>query len=221
MPVDLQVAFPQVVIPLNRIRFMPRTPGVPVTLDIVGEDFRAVDEVLINDIPSPDVIIVSQTRLIAQLPDTLQKTLSVTNVRVTSKQLTLSKRSLIRFRIGSTPGRSSGIMRLMQLFLKLLFTTPGSDIFAKRSGGGALQNIGETYGADEGKSLISRFVVSVDTTAKQIVALQSRKPKLARDEKLLSARVSSAGFNKSLGAILATIELTSQAGRSATANLEL
>ena len=40
-------------------------------------------------------------------------------------------------------------------------------------------------------------------------------------ERLLSARVISATFNREQGAIVASVELTSQAGRAALANLEL
>lgn len=222
MAVDLQVVFPQESIRLNQIRLSPRSPlGIPRSLDIVGQDFRSVDEVLINDIPSPDIIVLSKTRLLAQLPDSLQKVPNVVSVSVLSRNLTITNRSLIRFRISDTPGRVTGILRLVQLFLKVLFTTPGSDIFNKRTGGGALVNIGETFGADEGGDIISDFVISVDTTARQILAQQGRNPRIPRDERLLSARVKAAGFNRQLGALIATVELTSQAGRAALANLEL
>jgi hypothetical protein len=222
MAVDFQVVFPQESIRLNQIRLSPRSPlGVPRSLDVHGVDFRAVDEVLINDIPSPDVIILNRNRLLAQLPTTLQKVPNIVSVSVLSRRLTITSRSLIRFRISDTPGRVQGILRLIQLFLKTLLSTPGTDIFAKRSGGGALVNIGETFGIDEGGDIISDFVISVDTTARQIVSRQGRDPRIPRDERLLSARVTAAGFNRELGAIIATVELTSQAGRAAFANLEL
>lgn len=222
MSVDFQVVFPQEAIRLNQIRLSPRSPlGIPRSLDVHGEDFRSVDEVLINDIPSPDVIILGKTRLIAQLPATLQLVPSVVSVSVLSRNLTVTNRSVIRFRISDTPGRVRGILRLIQLFLKVLFATPGSDIFNRKSGGGALANIGETFGIDEGGDVISDFIISVDTTARQIISTQGRQPRLPRDERLLSARVPQAGFNRELGAIIATVELTSQAGRAALANLEL
>ena len=222
MAVDFQVVFPQESIRLNTIRLSPRSPlGIPRSLDVHGTDFRSVDQVLINDIPSPDLIILSKHRLIAQLPNTLQKVPNIISVSVLSRQLTVTSRSLIRFRISDSPGRVQGILRLIQLFLKILLTTPGSDIFNRRTGGGALANIGETFGADEGGGIISDFIISVDTTARQIVSSQGRDPRLPRDERLLSARVTSAGFNRELGAIIATVELTSQAGRAALANLEL
>lgn len=222
MAIDFQVVFPTEVIKLNGIRLTPPSPlGLPTQLDIIGEDFSSVDEVFINDMESPDVIVVSKNRLLAQLPDVLQKSRAVNSVMVLSRKLTLSPRSLIRFRIGDTPSRVSGILRLVQVFLKVLFTTPGTDIFSKRVGGGALTLLGETFGADEGRKVVSNFVVAVDTAQRQIIALQGRDPTLPPDERLLSARVTRSGFNREQGAIIASVELTSQAGRAALANLEL
>ena len=222
MAVDLQIVFPQEVIRLNQIRYTPAGPlGLPKALDIIGEDFRSVDEVLINEIESPDVLILSNRRLIAQLPDVLQRAPNIISVTVTSRNLTVTPRSLIKFRVSDQPGRVSGILRLIQLFLKLLFTTPGSDIWNKRSGGAGLRRIGQTFGSDAGGSIISDFVISVNNTARQIVSTQGRDPMLPRDERLLSAKVISASFNREMGAVLTAIELTSQAGRAATANLEL
>jgi len=220
--IDLQVVFPQEVVQLNRIRFTPSGPlGLPKSLDIIGEDFSSVDEVLINEIESPDVLILSGRRLIAQLPDSLQRSPSITGVTVTSRRLTVNARSIIRFRVADQPGKVQGILRLIQVFLKLLFTTPGTDIWNKRSGGGGLRRIGQTFGSDDGGDIISDFIISVSTTARQLVSTQSKDPLLPRDERLLSAKVTHATFNRELGAILTSIELVSQAGRAATANLEM
>jgi hypothetical protein len=53
------------------------------------------------------------------------------------------------------------------------------------------------------------------------VAVQSRDSSIARDERLLNSKVIRAGFNKDEAALVVSIELTSQAGRSALATLEL
>ncbi len=222
MAVDLQIVFPQEVVRLNQIRFTPGGPlGLPKALDIIGDDFRSVDEVLINEIASPDVLVLSKNRLIAQLPDSLQKSPNIVGVTVTSRNLTVTSRSIIKFRVSDQPGRVSGILRLLQVFLKTLFTTPGSDIWSRKTGGGGLKRIGQTFGADEGGSIISDFVISVANTSRQIVSIQGRDSSLPRDERLLSAKVRTATFNRELGAVLTSVELTSQAGRAATANLEL
>ena len=217
MAVDLQIVFPQQAILLNQVRILP---GPPRVLDVVGADFRSVDEVLVNRVASPDVVVVSKTRLVAQVPDSLldQRILSVT---VLSRRLSLSSKSVLRFRLSRTPGKVTGVLRLVQKFLKLLLTTPGTDIFNRQAGGGALRSIGRSFGIEEGNAIINSIVIAIDTTTRQIVALQSRNPSLPREERLLSAKILRAGFNKEEGALDVAVEITNQAGAAATANLEL
>lgn len=218
MAVDLQICFPQEAVKLNSVRF---ADGVAVrSLDIAGDDFSAVDEVLINDIVSPSIIVLSQTRLIAQIP-TEVLIQPISSVRVTSRRLFMTERSYIKFQIGRTPSKVSGILRLCQLFLKILFTTPGTDIFSPQTGAGVLQNVGRTFGRDEGGAIVSDFIISVAATQKQIIASQGRDPSIPRDERLLAAKVTKAGYSKSDTALVISVELTSQAGRSATANVML
>jgi hypothetical protein len=215
LSVDFQVVFPQQVVPLNSVRIL--TGVTPRSIDVIGTDFRAVDQVLINDLASPDVVILSKNRLLAQVPDAmLQSTL--TSVTVVSNSLTLSAKSVIKFQLGKTTSKVSGILRLVQV-LKILLTTTDTDIFAPRIGGNALRDIGLTFGKDQGGSIVSDVIVAVNTTARQITTIQARDPSIARDERLLAAKVTAANFNRSEAALIVTVEITSQAGRSATANI--
>lgn len=196
-------------------------PGLPVrTLSITGEDFRAVDEVLINQIPSPDFMVVKKTQLLAQVPDSLINQ-AISSISVLSTKLVTTKKSFIDLKISNLPGKTQGIMRLMQVFLKLLFTTPGSDIFSPQLGGGGLSSLGSNFGVDQGGDIVSGFIVAVDQTARQLIQIQSGQPQLPADERLLSAKVTSAGYVKDQTALLATIDLQSLAGRAAVARLEL
>ncbi len=217
MAIDLQTVEPQEVVHLNQVRVIP---GPPRSVAIVGDDFRSVDEVLINLVASPNVVILAKNRLIAQVPESAQQD-RIHSVSVLSKKLTLSDKSQIRIRIGRTPGRVTGILRLMQLFLKVLFTTPGRDIFSPSLGGGALKNIGATFGASEGHGIVNDFVIAVDTTSRQIIAIQGRDSSIPRDERLLGAKVLSATFNRALGGIDVSVQITSQAGRDAVADVGL
>ncbi len=212
---DLQVIFPSEVIELNSVS---ERPGLPRTLDLIGKDFRTVDEVFINEMASPSVVVLSKNRLLAQVPDGVGKS-SIQSINVTSRQLTISERSLISFKIGRTPCKVRGILKLMQLYLKILFTTPGTDILAQRVGADALKNIGRSFGKEEGGSIVSDFVLANDVAVRQIVAIQSRDPSLSRDEKLLSARVRAAKFSYRETALVVSVELNSQDGRSAVANV--
>lgn len=216
MAVDFQVVFPQQIIALTAVQIML---GVtPLTLDVQGDDFRAVDEVRVNDILAPDVVILSRRRMLIRVPE-LVVNQQITSVTVTSHSLTLSPKSLLKFRTGRTTSKVSGILRLVQVFLKILFTTPGTDIFAPRIGAAALKNIGLTFGAGEGNTIVSDFVIAVGTASRQIVAIQSRDPSIPIDERLLSARVTAAKYNRQEAALVVSVELTSQTGRSALANV--
>lgn len=217
MAVDLQVVFPQEAIILNNVRVLP---GPPAVIDVLGADFRSVEEVLINRIKSPDVVVLSKTRLVAQIPDPVLDH-RVMSVSVLSRRLTLSTRSLLRFRIGNSPGKVTGIQRLIQKFLRVLLQTPGSDIFNPQLGGGALRNVGATFGVEEGEDIINNMIVAVDTTVRQLRAIQSRNPSIPLDERLSSARILRSGFNREDGAVDVVVEVNSMAGRSAVANLEV
>jgi hypothetical protein len=216
LSVDFQVVFPQQAIQLNSVRILPGAN--PPMLDIIGLDFRSVSEVNINDIESPLVVVLSKTRLLAQVPLNLSLSL-LSSVAVISRDLTISPKSLIAFQIGPQASKVSGILRLVQVFLKVLLTTAGSDIFAPRIGASALKNIGQTFGSDQGNVVVSDMIVAVSTAQRQILAIQSRDPTIPRDERLLSAVVSNASYNTAEGALVVGVELTSQAGKSATANI--
>lgn len=216
MSIDFQVCFPQEVINLSNVRV---APNVAVrTLDILGDDFSSVSQVLINQVASPSVVILSRTRLLAQVPTALLLQ-QISSVQVIANRLMLTSRSYITFQVGPQPSKVRGILRLVQLFLKIMFTTPGSDIFAPNTGAAALKNLGKTFGESQTGSIVSDFVVSVTTAQKQIIAVQSRDASIPRDERLLSAVVTKASFNQQSSALIVSVELTSQAGRSAVANV--
>lgn len=216
MAVDFQVVFPQELIQLNSVSELV---GIaPRTVNVIGQDFRYVDQVEINGFVSPQVVVLSKTRLLAQVPTQVGFNV-VTSVSVVSNQLAITAKSVIAFQIGTVPSKVTGIIRLVQIFLKLLFTTPGQDIFAPKLGGGVLRSLGATFGSGQSTNIVSNFVVSVAAVQKQILALQARDPSLPADEKLLTAKVQSAGYNKNETALVVSVELTSQTGRSALANL--
>lgn len=218
MAVDFQVCFPQETVKVSLVRTVP---GLPVrTLDIYGDDFRSADEVLMNEVPSPSFVIIAKNRILAEVPQALKDS-TVSSISVLSRRLTITPRSYIRFRIGRTPSKVRGILRLMQVFMRLLFQTPGTDIFSPKLGGGALVHIGQSVSIEQGTDLVGDFIISVDNTVRQIIQIQGRDQSIPPDERLLSAKVLSAGFNKNETAIIASIEVLSQAGRSSVARLEV
>lgn len=219
MGIDLQTVVPQDAVALSNVRYT-RVAGIGA-LEVIGEDFRSVEEVLINDTPSPDVMVLSKTSLIAQLPEGLQRQPNVRNVVVLSRTFTLTPRSLLRFRIGETPGRTQGINRLVQLFVKLLLSTPGTDIFNRQLGGGALRNVSRTFGTAEANAIKADFTIAIDRTARQILSIQSRNGSLPADERLLTANLVGATFSRASSTLFVNVEIIPQDGRPARLNLEV
>lgn len=213
---DLQVVIPQVLIPLTGVSEVPDAPRR--TLDIRGTDFRSVDEVLINDVVCSFFSILGPQQLLAEVPELVGEQ-EITDIAVRSNRLTLDSKSSMRFRLGSVVTPVSGILRLVQLFLKILLTSPGRDIFTPNLGGNALKNLGESFGASQNQKVVSEFVVAVDQTTRQIVSLQARDPSIPRDERLLSATVISSFFSAEESALIVSIEVTNQTGRKGVANV--
>lgn len=218
MAIDLQVVIPQESIAVSQVVNVPGL--VPRTLHITGADFRSVEEVLMNEVTSPSFIILSKTELIAQVPEPLVS-VTISSVSVLSRRLTMSASSFLRFRLGTTAGKVRGILRLQQLFLRMLITTPGSDIFAPSLGGGALARLGQSVSVVDGSDIVSDFIIAVDNTQKQLIQIQGRNQSVPPDERLLSADVISSGFNKNETALLASVAINSQAGERAVARLQL
>lgn len=216
MAVDFQVVHPQQSIDLTGVTELV---GYSTrALDIRGVDFSAVDDVEINDQLSPNWTVLGRKRLIAQVP-VPEQTRGIYSVAVISNRLTFTRESLLRFRIGESPGKVSGMMRLIQLFVKVLLTTPGSDIWNPRLGGGLLQKVGGYNGKDEGKGLVGDVAVAVDTASRQILSLQAQEGNIPPSERLLSAGVTQASYDRHDLSLHVTIDLLNQTLRRGFANI--
>lgn len=217
MSVDFQVVFPSSIVPLSQVNYLS---GIqPRTLEVIGADFRSIDEVQVNNQASPSVVVLSQNRMIVQVPDAVLD--RVTSVTVISNRLTLADKSLLRFRLGDQTTKITGILRLVQLYVKILFTTQGTDIWSPRSGGNGLRNLGRSFSSAAGQSVIADFIVAVDQTNKQIIASQSKDSRIPSDERLLKATLMSVEYNRNEGALVPSIELLNQTGQPAIASLTL
>lgn len=217
MSTDFQCVFPSSIVPLSSIRLLP---GVtPMSVDVVGQDFRNVDEVSINGIAAKSVLILSPNRLIAQVPDGILD--KVTSVTVTSTLLTFTNKSLLRFRLGRSTSKVNGMLRLVQLFVKLLFTTQGTDIWAQRLGGNGLRDVGRSFGRDGGSGIVADFHIAVQETQKQIIAIQTRDPSIPREERLLKAKIATVRYVRQEAALIAAVELTNQTGKPVLASMML
>ena len=70
---------------------------------------------------------------------------------------------------------AQGMKRLSNLFIKILFTTPGSSLTMPELGGGIKQLLARKFSQSEQQRLISELVSIVEKTKEQIIAQQANQ----------------------------------------------
>lgn len=190
----------------------------PRSLKLTGPDFTTAIEVDINEQTAPSFVVADPRTIIVQVPDGLVDQV-IRSILVVSSSYSFNKQSVITFRIGPEPKKISGIKVLMQMFMKIFFTTPNYDSFSKSIGGAALDVVGGSTSTPTGSDIVTSITRAVSIAADQIRALQSRRSSVPDDERLLAANLLSCQFNPAITGVDARVELISQAGISAVANL--
>lgn len=192
--------------------------SVPV-LDLRGENFVDVARVKINGAPSPEFIVLSKTRLLAQVP-AAQVGGPVREVVVLTTRAELTASAAISLDIGVGAKLAEGKVRLVQRFLKVLLQTPGSDIFRPSVGGGLQRLLGATTptGGAALKATASRAVTS---TQVQLVADQAGRPELEDAERLGAATLLGIDFDPATTMFSLRVRLKSLDGETADAGISL
>lgn len=214
MPIDLQVIYPQESLALTTIEEIYGC--VPRLLLLRGPDFSSVNEVIINDVVSPLWWAQDMNTLLVRLPESETKK-DIGSINVLSSRVTYNSSSLLRFRIGTTPRKVGGVLKLVQTYVKLLLTTPGSDSWEPEAGGGLLDNL-TRY---DGRGAVGDLILANDRVVKYIIQKQSRDMSVPPDERLLSAKVIGTNFDRTAGTITSSIKITNQLGNNGQANLIL
>ena len=189
---DLQVTYLRDIVNVVSVTNVPGSS--PRMLDVRGPDFSSVAKVEIDEIQAPSYVVMSKTRLLVQVPDSMQDTL-ITSVNVLSSRLTAAERSQVYFEFTNNPQKVSGIQKLVQTFLLYLMRTPGTDAWAPNTGGGIQGLVGAHFAKNATGGITAAFTLAVSRVRSQIISIQARNPRLAADEKLAASNVLSAIFS--------------------------
>jgi hypothetical protein len=204
------------------VQGIPRfVPGFALpTLEIKGDDFRTVEKILINEVPAPEFIIVNKHTIYVQLPDAARNKIS--NIQVVSSKFTKTNHySVIQYELGTKTKTVSGLLKLVQLFVKWMLQSPNSDIFNPARGGGMQELVGKVQTTKTMDSVASAISRAVSNTVTQIRAAQVNTQGLPLDERLLGAEIQDIQiFEKQMEARV-KISIRSVAGQEAVAALEL
>lgn len=212
MSFDLQFVQYQDVLSVSDARLVL---GVsPPVYEIRGRDFRSASSVLLNDIPARAFAVRSRTKLLAQMSESYTVA-RLSSVTVLSTNLTFTDRSLLMFSFSRATKPVSGIAKLIQTFVKLVFTTPGSDIYDVTAGGN-LMGIQPMSATEENRGMLTAALdAAVSRAATQLTIAQSNQRNLPLSERLLAAVLISTHFDPNSGTLYGRVRLTSQAGAEA------
>lgn len=213
---DLQVVFLRDMIRVSNVR--PDLTKPFPALRIVGTDMDEAVSVLINGLESPQYLPISRTELIAEIPGGVDV---VASVAVLTNTLLSTARSVVLIRLNQQASKVSGIVRLVQRFITMLLTSPGTDLYQPTMGGGLQSLIARTFSRKDTQSLQSIAVQAVRKTVSDLVAVQSTSDFLSPDERISSAQVTGVTFDARTTTLAIQASLDSESGRTALANLFL
>lgn len=127
----------------------------------------------------------------------------------------ISKRSFFEYMMGNDTRVVSGSFKLVQQFLKVLMTTPGTDIFNREMGGNMQNWVGQRISMKNPQSLISKTVLNIVQTGITMTLAQARS-NLPADEMLTDVQVLNAQLDPEDPSVMnLSIRLNTFAGRSA------
>lgn len=190
---------------------------LPPAVAILGIDFDKTTEVSINETPVKEFIIQSSSKIIAKIPED-QVGYELYEASVYSAIPTSFNNASIILKIGPTLQRSSGIDRLVQMWVLNFLSTPGSDIFDRSAGGGAQTFIGRTSNA-KGRGISADLAYAIEKTSDELIQWQANQPNIPLEERLLSSSLDKIEFLADTGTLNAIVSLRNVLGNAAQVNL--
>lgn len=194
-------------------------PGVvPRSVILRGDNFENVETVILNGSTAPEFIALSSTEILAQVPaDQLNE--SIREAYVLSTRLSYTSKSVVEFAVGIRPQMVTGVLLLVQNFVRMLIRTPNTNIFDRNSGGGLYQQVGRVLSAGSRDRVGAEVAVAVARTRQTFIAAQTPDRSIPPDERLLSAEVIGLSVSPREGTVYASVSVTSHARATAAATI--
>jgi phage baseplate assembly protein W len=188
-------------------------------LELRGTGFTDVADVLINGYRSPAFIVESTTRIFAEVPSQVRGDI-VTDLRVLLLAAASGQESGVVLSVGGGQGYVSGPGRLMQTVIKVLLTTPGTNIFSPSLGGGLTRITGTPFNTSSGVE--ARVRQAIANTENQLLAIHAAAASRIPDsERLRSIQVLSVDADIDSSSLRVRIAVTAQNGSRVTTGVAL
>lgn len=179
---------------------------------------KYAEVVLVNGVPSASVVPVSENQLLAEVPESVMGDV-IRSVSVLSYRPTQAGTSALTVRLLRQAKRAQGISRLVQRYVLMLFTDPGSDLFSPDLGGGLTSLVNKVISGHQGTNLQSSVQQCISKASRDLERIDAGNSRLTDDERLDQAVLSSLLFDPNALTIAARIGLTAISGEQAISNL--
>jgi hypothetical protein len=188
--------------------------GVTV-LSLQGRDFSKATEVLIENASQP-FTIVSKTEVLASMPERLYVNRTADfSIDVVVSTTTVDRTTFFRYTIGNEIRSVSGGRKLVNQFLKVLMTSPGSDAFNPNGAAGNLQNWVGVNASGGPNARSAMLMVSIQRAATKMVAAMSRLD-LPPEERLQSVEILNVDADVRRGTMTVSLRVNSFGQQQAT-----
>lgn len=216
--IDLKILTIRDLLPVTGVEYAARVQ--PLSVVITGDRLDQASIVYINDVESPEFVVLSSGKILAQVP-TGERNSVLRKLAVVATVPSANRKSLLHFEVGHSVRGIKGLEKLIQSFCKLLLQTPGTDRFRPDDGGGLLKLVGRNVSRGDTKNLQASVVGAVTRTRDQLLARQGADRRIPSDERLLTAITEAVGFDTSTTTLSARIGVSAVSGQLAVANLTL
>lgn len=194
-------------------------PNLPRTIEIKGEDFSSAETISINDIPVEEFVIINKMTALVQLPESVDQ---VKTIDVISADFTrTAAASTMSFAIGDRSKALTGLLKLVQLFVKVLMTSQGSDIFDPDWGGNLQDIVGSLISTNRTDVVGGAVARSISSTSDQIRRAQLSLSNVPLEERLLTASLVKLSILRQTDEVRVRVLIDSVAGQRALTGIIL
>lgn len=202
---------------LRLTSFAPVRNFSPPSIVVSGSDLNHTSEILFNGVLANEFAVLSSTRMVVRVPPS-QIGKDLTDLRVFAARPIQNVDASIVLELSKPVQSLSGMDRLIQSWIMLFLTTPGSDVFSPSSGGGARAIIGAPTDS-KNKSASEGLTVAIQRTEAELLRLQAGKKYVPPQEKLLSSSLETITYDDATGTISARVRLKNLVSESASISL--
>lgn len=197
--------------------FAPIRGFLPLSIVVIGEHMDLANQVFYNDVEATEFIAQTSRRLIVRIPPS-QVGQAYRSLRVYSSLNLVTQSATLSLKLSNPLASVEGLDRLVQAWMIVFYTTPGSDIFDQQSGGGGRSIVGRNTDR-YGKGVSADLALAIDRTQQELLRLQSQTPSIPLAEKLLSTQLLALSFDPTTTTLAARVGITNMLGNSAEATV--